>query len=124
MGTHVKIPGEIEADPRTGQLTSIFAETPQVPIRGLKLSFKGRARGVIATPSRCGTYQTSFQFTPWAGLPTVSGQTPMTIDEGCGTGASRPASRLARRTLWPGRFPLSSPTSSRNRANRTWRGST
>lgn len=90
LGTHVKLPGEIEADPRSGQLTSSFVDNPQVPLRGLKLHFKGGARGVLATPARCGTYETAFEFSSWAGLPDAVGKTQMTFDEGCDTGGFSP----------------------------------
>jgi len=90
LGADVKIPGEIEVDPRTGQITSLFLDNPQVPLRELKLDFEGGAHGVIATPSTCGTYQTQYEFTPWSGESAVSGMTPMQIDEGCDTGGFAP----------------------------------
>lgn len=99
LGTHVKIPGNIEVDPNTGQLTSTFVDSPQVPLRGLKLDFKGGARGVLATPSKCGTFDTEFSFTSWSGLPAVAGKTPMAFDEGCDTGGFSP--RLSAGTTNP-----------------------
>lgn len=90
LNTHVKIPGEIEANPKTGQLTSLFLDSPQVPLRELKLHFKGGARGVLATPSECGTYESEFEFSPWSGTSPVVGNTPMTIDEDCNTGGFSP----------------------------------
>jgi hypothetical protein len=105
LGVHVKIPGDIHADPTTGQLTTVFNGTPQaggnpqVPLRQLKLHFKGGPRGVLATPSSCGTYQTHYEFTPWSGSTPVDGDTPMTIDQGCGTGGFSP--RLSAGTVDP-----------------------
>lgn len=96
LGVHVKIPGEVHPDPNTGQLTTVFNGTPQakgnpqVPLRDFKLHFKGGPRGVLATPSRCGTYQTHYEFTPWSGSSPVIGDTPMTIDQGCNTGGFSP----------------------------------
>lgn len=90
LGVHVKLPGEFLLDPNTGQITSLFLETPQVPVRRFTLHFKGGARGVLATPRSCGTYQTAFDFMPWSGGADVAGQTPMTFDSHCNTGGFAP----------------------------------
>jgi len=90
LGVHVKIPGDIHLDPVTGQVTSIFVGTPQVPVRELKLHIFGGPRGPFATPATCGIYQTHYEFTPWSGTPAVVGDTPMTIDQNCATGGFRP----------------------------------
>jgi hypothetical protein len=90
LGVHVKLPGEFQLDPNTGRITSLFLETPQVPVRQFKLHFKGGARGVLATPNSCGTYQTEFNFSPWSGTADVAGKTPMTFDQHCNTGGFSP----------------------------------
>jgi hypothetical protein len=104
LGVHVKIPGDIHLDPETGQVTTLFVDNPQIPVRQLKLHFKGGPRGVLATPSSCGTYSTHYEFIPWSGNGAVSGEAPMTIDQGCATGGFRP--KLAAGTTNPtaGRF--------------------
>jgi hypothetical protein len=105
LGVHVKIPGIVHPDPATGQLTTVFEGTPategnpQVPLREFKLHFKGGPRGVLATPSSCGTYQTHYEFTPWSGAAPVVGDTPMTIDQGCDTGGFAP--KLSAGTVNP-----------------------
>jgi hypothetical protein len=90
LGVHVKLPGEIEANPVTGQLTSLFLDNPQVPFKELRLRFKGGSRGVVATPPSCGTYQTHYELTPWSGNAPIAANTPMTIDEACDTGGFSP----------------------------------
>ncbi|MFL5897746.1 MAG: hypothetical protein ACJ76D_04705 [Solirubrobacterales bacterium] len=90
LGLHLKIPGDIRLDPFTGQVTSIFLENPQAPLRNLKLHFKGGPRAPLANPGACGLYQTSYEFAPWSGTPTVLGKTAMTIDQGCDTGGFSP----------------------------------
>jgi hypothetical protein len=90
LGAHVKIPGEIHADAVSGRISSVFLDNPQVPLERLKLHFFGGPRGVLATPSTCGTYFTQFAFAPWSGRPATTGQTPMTIDQGCATGGFSP----------------------------------
>jgi hypothetical protein len=99
LGVHVKIPGEIHADPTTGQITSVFLDTPQVPVRQLKLRFKSGPHGVLVNPKRCGTYLTHFEFEPWAGNPAIVGETPMSIDERCAAKAFSP--RLDGGTVSP-----------------------
>jgi hypothetical protein len=91
LGVHAKIPGEINADPVSGQLTSLFLDAPQVPLRQLRLRLKGGSRGVLANPPACGTYRTHFEFTPWSGGLAAVGDSPMTIDGGCATAGFSPA---------------------------------
>ena len=90
LGVHVKIPGEILVDKTTGQITSVFVDTPQVPLESLKLQFKGGPRGVIITPRTCGTYLTQWEFGPWSGSAPSVGQSSFAIDKNCNTGGFHP----------------------------------
>lgn len=96
LGVHLKLPAEIEANPLTGQLTTIFAGIdtlgglPQVPVADLKLHIFGGPRAPLSTPGSCGTYQTHFQFTPWSGRPAVENGTAMQITGGCGKAGFAP----------------------------------
>lgn len=90
LGVHVKISGEIHADRSTGQLTSLFLDNPQVPLRELKLHFKSGNQGVLLTPPSCATHQASFRLDPWSGGSAVEGTIPMTIDEACEGGGFSP----------------------------------
>jgi hypothetical protein len=89
LGLHVKLPGELELDPETGQIHSIVVGTPetegipQAPLREVKLLFKSGFRAPLVTPSTCGTYYTHYEFTPWSGGPVAEGNAPMEITEGC-----------------------------------------
>jgi len=104
LGVHVKLPGEILLDSRTGQVTSLFLDNPQVPLRNLKLRFKSGPRAPLATPSACGVYQTRYEFAPWSGRPPVRAETPMTIDEGCDTGGFSPRLSAGATDPAAGRF--------------------
>lgn len=99
LGVHVKIGGEVHPDPQTGQITSIFADTPQVPLEEFRLHFKGGPRAPLANPSACGTHFTHSEFTPWSGSLPVVGESPMAVDQGCATGGFAP--RLSGGTASP-----------------------
>jgi hypothetical protein len=49
----------------TGQLETTFTETPELPFTDLKIAFSGGAQAALATPTGCGTYATTSDFTPW-----------------------------------------------------------
>jgi hypothetical protein len=65
-GVLIKLAGKVEPNPVTGQLTTTFENTPQLPFSDLKLEFFGTDRAPLATPALCGTYATSSSFTPWS----------------------------------------------------------
>jgi hypothetical protein len=90
LGLHVKLPGELEVDKQSGQITSVTTEIPQAPVREAKLEFKSGFRAPLVTPQKCGEYRTSYEFTPWSGGPPVKGTTPMQVNEGCDTGGFNP----------------------------------
>ena len=90
FGLHLKLPGEIHADKTTGQLTTEFLETPQLPVEEIALDVWGGPRAPLKNPKTCGTYQTIYQLTPWSGNRPVTGEAAMTIDEGCKQGGFSP----------------------------------
>jgi hypothetical protein len=49
-----------------GQLITTFNETPELPFTNFKLSFSGGAQAALDTPTACGTYTTTSDFTPWS----------------------------------------------------------
>lgn len=91
LGAHVKLPGELEVDESTGQIHSVVLDLPQVPVREVRLLLKSGFRAPLVNPPACRTYQTHWEFTPWARPEEpVGGDTPMRIDENCGTGGFSP----------------------------------
>jgi hypothetical protein len=96
QGVHLKLPAEIQANPLTGQLTTVFAGipalggNPQVPFSDLKVHIFGGPRAPLATPGSCGTYKTRYSFAPWSGKPAVEGEAPMQIASGCAKGGFAP----------------------------------
>src|SRR4051812_41568824 len=90
LGLHLKVSGDVHLDPVTGQITSLFLDNPQAPVRSFELHFKSGPRAPLATPSSCGVYQSHYELAPWSGAPAVLGDSPMTIDRGCDTGGFSP----------------------------------
>ncbi len=65
-GIEIKVPGFVEANPATGQLTSKFLENPQTPFSELKIRLNGGPRAPIDNPAACGPATTTTDFTPWS----------------------------------------------------------
>ncbi|MGA8744554.1 MAG: hypothetical protein WB507_01665 [Solirubrobacterales bacterium] len=65
FGTHIKLAGTVTPDPQTGRLTISFTELPQTPFTSFYMHFFGSERGLLATPTQCGTYPVESTFTPW-----------------------------------------------------------
>jgi hypothetical protein len=90
FGTSIKLQGSIHADPASGQMTISFQDLPQAPFQEFNVHMFGSERGVLATPTQCGTYPVETTFTPWAAELSVQKSTQFfTIDAGPG-GASCP----------------------------------
>ena len=57
FGTHIKLPGSIQLDPQTGRMVVSFKNLPQTPLEGFNFHFFGSDRGLLATPTHCGSYR-------------------------------------------------------------------
>ncbi|HTE60028.1 MAG TPA: hypothetical protein VK631_06725 [Solirubrobacteraceae bacterium] len=97
-GLVVKIPGTVHPDERTGQVTAVFDNTPQLPFSELKVRFKGGPRAPLANPQTCGAKTTTTELMPYAGA-TVRPSSTFEVD-GCG-GAQPFAPTLEAGTLNP-----------------------
>ncbi len=94
FATHVKLIGSVVPDPKTGQLTTSFADLPQSPLTDFNIHFFGSERGLLATPIRCGTYPVESVFTPWdASLPEQSSTQFFTLGSGPGGASCKVSSR-------------------------------
>jgi hypothetical protein len=87
-GATLKVPAKIDVDPTTGQIVTTFEENPEQPFSELTLHFKSGNRGLLTTPTECGTYQSTYELTPWTGEPPVVGTSKFTLDENCEHGFS------------------------------------
>jgi hypothetical protein len=94
FATHIKLAGSIRANPITGQITTTFEELPQSPLTEINLHFFGSERGILATPTQCGTYPVTSVFTPWdEQLATQSATQLFTLTSGPGGAPCPPAVR-------------------------------
>jgi hypothetical protein len=59
--------GNVSANPQTGQLTTTFAENPQVPFSSFRLKFNGGPRSPLTSPPTCGPNKATSQMIPWSG---------------------------------------------------------
>ncbi len=88
-GVRVKIAGEAKLDGVTGQITSTFVNTPQVPFEDFTVNFNSGPRASVTTPPLCGTYTTGASFTPWStGVAQPSSSEPGEFTIGSGPGGS------------------------------------
>jgi hypothetical protein len=70
-GVNLKLIGEVNLNPNTGQITTTFKNTPDFPFTTFKLAFSGGAQAALATPTTCNTsefpaYTSEAAFTPWS----------------------------------------------------------
>lgn len=83
FATHVKLTGSVKPDPQTGQLVVTFDELPQSPLQEFKMHLFGSERGLVATPTQCGTYAVESKFVPWdSALSSETSTSFFTIDSG------------------------------------------
>lgn len=95
FGITLKLPGKVETNPTTGQITATFDYVPQQPVEDLTLHFRGGGgRSEFATPEVCGTYATKGVWTPWSAPqsgPPAQTEDPFTVSTGCSPSpAARP----------------------------------
>ena len=85
LGIRAKLAGQGSLNEQTGQVTTTFTSTPQVPFEELKIQLFGGQRGSLTTPAQCGTYTTTSSFTAWSGtVAEPQASEPFTIASGPG----------------------------------------
>ncbi len=75
-GAVIKLEGRIHANPTTGQLTTTFKNTPELPVGDIVLHFNGGLRAGLDTPQSCGTFTSSTLVVPWS-TPITPDATPI-----------------------------------------------
>jgi hypothetical protein len=69
-GILIKVPGRIDLDPATGQITTTFDDLPQFPVSDMEMNLKGGLRAGLVNPQTCGTKTITATFYSWQ-EPTV-----------------------------------------------------
>ena len=85
-GTLIKLAGDVQADPVTGQLTTTFSNNPQLPFTDFKLDFSGGPRAAFALPAGCGSFTTTSDVQPWSSPTSGPDATPtdsFALSSGC-----------------------------------------
>jgi hypothetical protein len=88
-GVIVKLPGRVDLDPTTGQITTSFEDTPQLPFTDLQVDLDAGPRAALTLPTACGTYTTHALLTSWSGATSTS-DSSFTLSEGPNGGACAP----------------------------------
>ncbi len=65
-GALIKIPGRIEVDEQSGQITTIFNDTPQFPFEDLTLKFRSGPRAPLVSPPTCGIQRIGVEVASYA----------------------------------------------------------
>jgi hypothetical protein len=89
-GVVIKLPGRVDIDPGSGQLTTTFDNNPQLPFEELKVDLNSGPRAALVTPSACGTFNTRTELTSWASPTPVVLSSPMTVTQDCSRGGFNP----------------------------------
>jgi hypothetical protein len=89
-GVRLKLEGGVKADPATGQLTTTFANNPQLPFSALHMKLDGGPNGVLATAPACGAKSTDATISSWSGK-SVALQSASAVDCRAGLGGFAPA---------------------------------
>jgi hypothetical protein len=77
-GVTIKLPGVLRAEQRSGRLTTVLTELPQLPVSGLALTFRDGPRAPLASPARCTTGLASAELVPYDGAPAQTASTAVT----------------------------------------------
>ena len=90
-GVLVKLAGEVTLNEATGQISTSFKNTPQLPFEELKLHLFGGQRASLSTPTACGSYTTSSAFAAWSGAAAEPVSEPFDVASGADGGACPPS---------------------------------
>ncbi len=82
-GLLIKLPGQVQVDPVSGQVEAIFEGTPELSVSSIEVDLKSGPRAPLVSPPTCGTYEIGYTISSWSGQ-VVTGGAPFKVDQGCG----------------------------------------
>jgi hypothetical protein len=65
-GVNFKFVGKVHLDETTGRLTATLSGLPDLPFGESQMIFNGGPHAALVTPSACGVYTATSDFTPWS----------------------------------------------------------
>jgi hypothetical protein len=90
-GALIKIPGKVELDPQTGQITTSFDDLPEFPFSDFTLSFRSGDRAPLVSPPDCGSHSIAVKVASYAQPNTlVDASNTYNVTQGPGGGACPP----------------------------------
>ncbi len=81
-GVVVKLAGEVKLNEATGQIVTVFPNSPQLPFEDARLHFFGSDRAPLSTPPSCGAYTSTASIVPWSGNAPVAPTSTFDITSG------------------------------------------
>jgi hypothetical protein len=99
-GVDVRLRGNVIADSRTGRLTAVVADAPQVTFSEFTLNFAGGEQGPLTSPPICGPNPTASSIDPWSGNAPAMPSGPVQLTTAPGGGPC--ANTMAERPFGPG----------------------
>lgn len=85
-GLRIKLVGDVNPDPRTGQVHSTFRNLPPLPFTAFELTFRGGDKSILTTPDRCGPAYSVASLVPNTGGAAATPQSMFMVDlDGAGT---------------------------------------
>ena len=99
-GVDVRLIGNTKANPVTGQLTTVFAENPQVPFESVSLKFD-QSKGVLSSAPICGPVTATSRMEPWSTPASTKNPTAAFAVTKSPSGGACPTT-LAARAFAPG----------------------
>ena len=84
-GVVVKLEGHGVINQQTGQITTVFENTPQLPFSELQLTLTGGERATLSNPRTCGAVTTTADLEPWSTpfTPDATPQSTFDVNENC-----------------------------------------
>lgn len=83
----IKLAGQVQPNPATGQLTAVFNQNPQLPFSDLNVAFFSGPLAPLANPETCGTFTATSDIAPYSAPTSGADATPSSSFNITGCGA-------------------------------------